>query len=80
MSLNDITHRRKNVEDPEQLLERVARSLCKARGVDPDSLVAYDNGTWANAHTYAWALAARELKAALLLADHVAMLTGERRP
>lgn len=61
---------------PEQRLERVARALCEARGVEPDSMQAYDNGTMVYTRTHAWRLAAAELKAAKLLADHVAMLTA----
>lgn len=63
-------------ESPEQRLERVARALCEARGVEPDKLVAYDNGTMLYTTTNAWRLAVEELTAAKLLADHVALLNG----
>lgn len=61
-------------EAEDQKLERVARALCEARGVEPDSMQAYDNGTTAYTCTHAWRLAAGELKAAKLLAEHVEML------
>lgn len=76
--ITDIDGRSTSMTPPpnaaESKLERVARALCEARKVDPDSLVAYDSGTMAYTRTHAWRIAARELEAARLLAEHVEKL------
>lgn len=61
-------------EPDEDTLERVARALCKARGVDPDAMQHYDDGTFAHRKTHAWRIAALELQAAKRLTEHVEML------
>lgn len=58
----------------QERLEQVARLLCEARGIEPDALQSYDNGTMALTRRPAWRNAAAELLRAKQLADHVRML------
>jgi hypothetical protein len=51
----------------EACLERSARGLCKARGIDPEASAPYDSGTMAYTLRPAWRNAAEELRAFWLL-------------
>lgn len=51
----------------EQCLENAARGLCKARGIDPDVLQVYNNGTLAMSRRPAWINAREELRDAWLV-------------
>lgn len=58
----------------ESCLERAARGLCKARGIDPEAIQPYDNGTMAYTMQAAWRNAAKELRDAWLIAMFVRTL------
>lgn len=67
-----------NIASPEAhfeaCLERAARGLCQARGLDPEALVPYNNGTMAFTRHEAWRNAAAELRDAWLVAMFVRTL------
>jgi hypothetical protein len=55
----------------EARLEQAARALCEARGIEPESMQPYDNGTMAYTRCPAWRIAAEEIRAARLMAQCV---------